>query len=237
MTLILHPVSYTADHLADLEWLRPYADHVRLQAASAPKHTDAPLLWYGSRGLALYSPGIERPYRLEWSSYRPAPMVARALGQPQGAHILDACAGFGSDTMHLTAHNRVCFVDRNLIVCLMLSEFLTRSDIQAEVRWAEAETVLGADTRWDLIYLDPMFPARSKTALPKIDMQHLRAVQSDTPGAATEHANNEQALLARALGNGARKTVLKRRLKDPLLAKPTSQLRGRSVRFDVFARG
>lgn len=229
---LFHPVSYPAEALLELPWLQTFAPFVGLQVAAAPPRLAQPVLWYGRDGLQLYSPEIVKPFQVQAKQYQRTSLAARALGHPRGKRLLDACAGLGRDTMSLVEHNTVTFVDHSLAVCLLLAEYLDRSGFSADVRWDKAEVILAASKQqWDAIYLDPMFPARNKTALPKVDMQHLRHLQT-TDGEGLSAAD----LLPLALRQGAHKIVLKRRQKDPQLMPPTSQVKGRSVRFDVYVR-
>ena len=84
--------------------------------------------------------------------------------------------------------------------------------------------------RPDVIYLDPMFPARRKSAAVKKKAQLIQ--QLETPCTDEE----AYALVCSALAARPRKVVVKRPLKGPYLAdvKPAYSLEGRSVRFDVL---
>ena len=83
----------------------------------------------------------------------------------------------------------------------------------------------------DVIYLDPMFPARRKSAAVKKKLQLLQ--QLERP--ATDEEAGE--LLRAALAAGPRKVVVKRPAKGPDLAgvKPSYRVAGKAVRFDVVA--
>ena len=79
--------------------------------------------------------------------------------------------------------------------------------------------------------LIPMFPAHGKTALPGKRMQVTRAL----PGAETDMSTDELLCWIEAGRTAARRrVVLKRRLKDPVVGSPDWQIKGRSVRFDVY---
>ena len=83
-----------------------------------------------------------------------------------------------------------------------------------------------------MIFLDPMFPERQKSALIKKKMQLLQKLES--PG------TDEQAMLDAAMAVRPRKIVVKRPLKGPFLAgrKPDYSISGKAIRCDcyVFAR-
>lgn len=80
----------------------------------------------------------------------------------------------------------------------------------------------------DVVYLDPMFPARSKSAAVKKKFQLLHRLESPCA--------NEDVLMAAALAARPRKVVVKRPIKAPALAgvRPSYSLSGKAVRFDVI---
>ena len=80
----------------------------------------------------------------------------------------------------------------------------------------------------DVIYLDPMFPARQKSAAVKKKFQLLHHLE--------QPCADEEALVQAALAVHPRKVVIKRPVKGPLLAgvKPSYQLAGKAVRYDVL---
>ena len=80
----------------------------------------------------------------------------------------------------------------------------------------------------DVVYLDPMFPARTKSAAVKKKFQLIHHLEAP--------CQNEGALLAAAISAGPRKVVVKRPAKGPHLAgvKPSHSLAGKAVRYDVI---
>ena len=82
----------------------------------------------------------------------------------------------------------------------------------------------------DVIYLDPMFPARSKSAAVKKKAQLMQQLE--------EPCTDEEAcaLVRAALAARPRKVVIKRPLKGAHLAgvKPAYSVEGRAIRFDVL---
>ena len=80
----------------------------------------------------------------------------------------------------------------------------------------------------DVVYLDPMFPARTKSAAVKKKFQLLHRLE--TPCA------NEDELMAAALAAKPRKVVVKRPIKAPVLAgvRPSHSIQGKAVRYDVI---
>ena len=80
----------------------------------------------------------------------------------------------------------------------------------------------------DIIFLDPMFPKRQKSALVKKKFQLLQ--QLEQPCA------DETELLRAAMGVHPRKIIIKRPLKGPYLAgvKPDYSISGKSIRYDCL---
>ena len=80
------------------------------------------------------------------------------------------------------------------------------------------------------VYLDPMFPARGKSAAVKQDLQWLQRL------CPYPDDDEERGLLDLALSLAARKVVIKRPRRAPPLAgrAPHHVLEGKTVRFDVY---
>ena len=80
----------------------------------------------------------------------------------------------------------------------------------------------------DVVYLDPMFPHRDKSALVKKEMQVFRAVVGDDDDA--------EALLAAALKAARYRVVVKRPRKAPGIAgpEPATRIEGKSSRYDLY---
>ena len=78
------------------------------------------------------------------------------------------------------------------------------------------------------VYLDPMFPERTKSAAVKKKFQLLHHLE--------QPCTDEESLVEAALAVHPRKVVIKRPVKGPLLAgvKPSYQLAGKAVRYDVL---
>nr|GEX53122.1 hypothetical protein [Tanacetum cinerariifolium] len=81
-----------------------------------------------------------------------------------------------------------------------------------------------------VIYLDPMFPHREKTALVKKEMRLFRPLVGDDMDA--------PALLEAALALASHRVVVKRPRKAPCIAgaKPSYALDGKSSRYDIYPK-
>lgn len=80
----------------------------------------------------------------------------------------------------------------------------------------------------DVIYLDPMFPERTKSAAVKKKFQLLHHLEHP--------CENEEELLGAAMNIQPRKIVVKRMAKGPFLAgkKPSYSIKGKSIRYDCY---
>ncbi len=164
--------------------------------------------------------------------------AARIKGVPD-ALVLDATAGMGEDSMILaSAGFRVQLYEYDPVIAALLEDALTRSlqdpalapavlrmELHAE---DSVEAMKQLPVRPDVILLDPMFPARTKSALIKKKFQLLHELE--------QPCENEEELLEAALFACPKKIVIKRPLKGPYLAgrKPDYSLTGKAIRYDCI---
>ena len=85
----------------------------------------------------------------------------------------------------------------------------------------------------DVLYLDPMFPSREKSAAVKKEMALFQALLERN--AAQETADQ---LLQWALLQDVARVVVKRPVRAPSLGglKPSHKVSGKAVRFDVYVK-
>lgn len=167
-------------------------------------------------------------------------MIAKAVGI-QGKRrpsVVDATAGLGQDAFVLaTLGCNVTLIERNVVVHALLQDGLQRAalstevaDIVALMQLADGNAlrVLSQLPSPDVIYLDPMFPERQKSALVKKAMRFFHDVVGDDEDAAN--------LLPLARQHAKHRVVVKRPLHAPFLADaaPTYQLKGKAMRYDIF---
>ena len=189
-------------------------------------------------GLGLLMPGHQNPYRLPQQSIQRRSKaghlteLSKACGVPQGQRrILDACAGFGADGMTLAAQGcTVTMVERNTLVWLLLREH-DQAFGRVTVEHGDCMDFMSGAQDWDVVYLDPMFPPRRKTALPNLGLQHLKELSAQN---GLDSGDNLQQQIALARSCAAARVVVKRRLKDPKDALSAFQIKGKSIRFDVY---
>jgi 16S rRNA (guanine1516-N2)-methyltransferase len=168
--------------------------------------------------------------------------LVRAVGlhKDSALSVLDANAGLGRDGYTLAAFGaQVTLVERNPQVAELLRDAQRRALADAaaqdiarriEIVHAEAQALLGGERRWDVVYLDPMYPDDGKTSLPGKEMQILRDLTGGDADA--------DALLQPALLGARRRVVVKRPPKAPWLGgiEPSMSLRSTQLRFDVYLK-
>lgn len=153
--------------------------------------------------------------------------------------VLDATAGLGEDSFLLAAAGcKVLLYEKNETIANLLSDGLKRakedealSNIAARMRLFIEDSILAMknlDTPVDVIFLDPMFPKRTKSALVKKKFQLLQ--QLEIP------CENESELLEAAILARPKRIVIKRPAKGPYLAgkAPSYSLNGKSIRYDCI---
>jgi 16S rRNA (guanine1516-N2)-methyltransferase len=100
-----------------------------------------------------------------------------------------------------------------------------RIELGDSLAWIDSAA---ADDMPQIIYLDPMFPSRSKSALVKLDMRLLRRIAGV--------AGDVCRLFETAMRSADRRVVVKRPRGAPCLCgtKPDFEIDGSGVRFDVY---
>jgi 16S rRNA (guanine1516-N2)-methyltransferase len=172
--------------------------------------------------------------------------IARAVGLKGGNNptVVDATAGLGRDAFVLASLGcRVTMVERSAVVAALLADGLQRAVADHEIggwvgerlRLVHAEAVAWMKTVEegdfpDVVYLDPMFPHRQKSALVKKEMRLFQKLLG------FDEAEGE--LLAAALRIAGKRVVVKRPDYAPPLAgrAPTMQIKGKKHRFDVYVK-
>jgi len=214
------------------------------------------LLYSDDQGLCLQltGKGAPGPVRAEFVSgkagYRrehgggTGQLVAKAVGLKktrQPLHVVDATAGLGQDAFVLASLGcRMTLFERSPVVHAILADGLARASMNEQCADITGRMQLeaGDSLDWlqssdpesvDVIYLDPMFPHRDKSALVKKEMQVFRQVVGDD--------DDSDALLEAALAIARYRVVVKRPRKAEPLNGPlvTTRVEGKSSRYDVYS--
>ena len=169
-------------------------------------------------------------------------LLARALGikNQKNLTVIDATAGLGVDAFVISSLGcRVTMLERSGVVAALLEDGLGRlkakiSDLELSFIATEAEvyfsTILtGKYVKPDVIYLDPMYPERAKSALNKKSMRILHEIVGDDSDA--------EGLLELALKVAQKRVAVKRPKMANYLANKQPDLQfiaSGSSRFDVY---
>ncbi|MCI6756811.1 MAG: class I SAM-dependent methyltransferase [Lachnospiraceae bacterium] len=160
---------------------------------------------------------------------------------PDRMLALDATAGLGEDSFLLAAAGfTVDLYEQDPVIAALLADALARADEDAvlrdivrRMRFHEGDSVqamqkIDREHAPAVIYLDPMFPERRKSASVKKKFQLLHRLERP--------CGEEEELLRAAIGAGPGRVIIKRPGKGPVLAgvRPSYTLAGRAVRMDVI---
>lgn len=175
-------------------------------------------------------------------------MIAKAVGingklAPQ---VFDATAGLGGDAFVLACLGcKVTLMERSPIAYVLLADALQRARQFAKQHDPDLLPIMerlvllpgnsidyltDCTQRYPVIYLDPMFPERQKSAAVKKEMQFFHALIGKD--------EDSTELFTRALAKTHCRLVVKR----PRLAPPLAQnkanliLEGKSCRFDIYTQ-
>jgi 16S rRNA (guanine1516-N2)-methyltransferase len=170
-------------------------------------------------------------------------LIAKAIGLKPGVRpsVLDATAGLGRDAFVLASLGcALTLVERQPIVAALLEDALIRAQcnpetaaIAARMRFIRGDAIAlmraWRDPPAQVVYLDPMFPPRSKTAQIKKEMRFFRPLADD---------GDSPALLEAALLLASHRVVVKRPKTAPPIAgiSPGYVLKGQSCRFDIYPK-
>lgn len=167
--------------------------------------------------------------------------------------LLDATAGMGEDSFILAAAGfKVILYEYDVIIASLLEDALMRAANNHETAHIAARMELrigdsiaamndmdpekkkvsedesGSETNIDVILLDPMFPARTKSAMVKKKFQLLQQLEKP--------CTDEIDILSAAIVANPSKIVIKRPAKGPYLAgmKPDYSMDGKAIRYDCI---
>ena len=168
--------------------------------------------------------------------------ISRAVGIKKGhrPNVVDATAGLGRDAFVLaTLGCSVHMIERSEVIARLLDDALLRAVNDEKIGGLIQDTLslTCGDSRQamlqvpfepEVIYLDPMFPPKEKSALVKKDMRMLQEV--------VEQDENANELLNIALTIATNRVVVKRPAYADFLAeiKPHTSIKTKKHRFDIY---
>ena len=172
--------------------------------------------------------------------------IAKAIGLKSGItpSVLDATAGLAGDAFILaTLGCPMTLIERSPVIFALIENAVERASLnekftpilnqgfklinQDAIDYI-SDRLTSKDTSPDVIYIDPMYPDRKKSALVKKDMQILQRL----------HDKDEQAseLLETALLYTRKRVVVKRPVHAETLndRKPSTCIKSKKTRYDVY---
>lgn len=174
-------------------------------------------------------------------------IITKAVGlnKTPAPLILDATAGMGNDAFVFASLGaRVILMERSPVSAALLSDGLERALLNDEItniisrmslvfgdaRLLNPDSTLIRNEAPDVIYLDPMFPHRKKSALVKKEMLAFQNLIGD------DNDSNELLDVSRKLAK--KRVVVKRPIKAPWLdnQKPSLTMKMKKHRFDIYLK-
>nr|WP_206482899.1 class I SAM-dependent methyltransferase [Thalassotalea sp. G2M2-11] len=166
--------------------------------------------------------------------------IAKAIGLKHGftPHVLDATAGLGRDAFVLASLGcQVSLMERMPIVAALLENGLARATLHQDTQaivdhmtliYASSIENMTSVNAPDVIFLDPMYPHREKSAAVKKEMRVFQSLVGEDPDA--------DKLLQPALDLATYRVVVKRPNYAPPLnnLKPSTVIKMKKNRFDVY---
>jgi len=166
--------------------------------------------------------------------------IAKAVGLKHGftPHVLDATAGLGRDAFVLASLGcKLTLLERMPVVAALLDDGIERAKLHHEVADIANNMQLFHGTSLDevdlvvapdVVYLDPMYPHREKSAAVKKEMRIFQSLVGEDLDA--------DDLLAPALALAKYRVVVKRPSYAPPLAGivPSMAIKMKKNRFDVY---
>lgn len=247
LTELIHSVAVVDD--AALVRAQTLADRLHLPVSAV--EPDTAQLRVGETEISLHVPQLGKPFLIDFSAGKydhrrkfgggRGQPLAKAVGLKQGhsPSVTDATAGFGRDAFVLASLGcSVIMLEQNLIMSILLEDALQRastdssiSDIAARMQIHHTDAAVFLNTQptdAEVIYLDPMYPARDKSALVKKEMQLLHQLVGADSDSAT--------LLAVARQRALKRVVVKRPKGAEFVGgeKPATSIQSKNTRFDIY---
>ena len=172
--------------------------------------------------------------------------IAKAVGLNKGVtpSVMDATAGMGKDAFVLASLGcTVTLVERQKPIYALLVDGFRRAKESEHLPWFDErmsllhnssqqamENAINQQQSYDVVYLDPMFPHREKSAAVKKDMALFQTFVG------TDDDADELLPLAQQIAT--KRVVVKRPDYAPFLREqtPSTQIKTKKNRFDVYVK-
>ena len=215
-------------------------------------------LRYDERGLSLCKQGEKGVVQVDFASgaaqYRRTKgggeLIAKAVQHTAQPVVWDATGGLGRDSFVLANLNlAVHTFEQHPAVFALLQDGLHRAAQSAEIAAiaaritlhqgnaaAQMATLAAQIGKPDVVYLDPMYPERQKSAAVKKEMAYFHALMGQPENERGNPNANDAALFQAARAVAKKRIVVKRPRLGAFLCgeKPAYQYAGKSTRFDVY---
>lgn len=162
--------------------------------------------------------------------------VVRACKPTLGMKIIDATAGWGKDGAILASFGaQVLLLERNPVMAALLADALQRQtpedkhQLHVSLVNATAHSYLNdlkPSDYPDVIYIDPMHPERTKSALVKKEMQALQQMIGAD--------DDVLELIQCAVQRVKQRVVVKWPQKSKALLPANASIEGKTIRFDIY---
>jgi len=248
-TKLVHSIAAIGD--VNMDKLASIASRLTLPITDyLAEHTQ---LLLSEQHLAIHAPTLGKPiyvdfaagknaHRRQFGGGRGQPF-AKAIGLKHGATptVIDATGGFARDAFVLASLGcQVTLLERNPILSLLIEDALQRAEASDDIaEICAAMQIINTDAVHylhsltpkqfpDVVYMDPMYPSRDKSALVKKDMQLLHQLVG---------ADNDSATLLVAAKAIAKKRVVVKRPKGADFVgqqKPATSIESKNTRYDIY---
>lgn len=210
------------------------------------KAGDELTLMFDSSGVSLIGYGLtfrgdfeQMLHRLTEGRLQHEMLVHMTKTKDDYPRAVDATAGMGEDSILLAAAGyEVTMYEQNAVIAALLKDAVRRAkknpilkDIVSRMKLIEGNSInLMKELPFtpDVIYLDPMFPARQKTGLVNKKLQLIQKLEMP--------CFEETELLNAAVNVNPSKIIIKRPLKGAFLAQrePDYSVKGKAIRYDCI---
>lgn len=247
-------ICIVAEEPSTLEQAQQFAVDNQLPILKTRDNTYALQLCFGNERIELFDSALNTSIHVDFAGGALAhrqqygggrgQAIAKAVGLKKGKTpgVLDITAGLARDAYILANMGcAVTLVERSPILYTLIQDGIRRGLADANSRPvlenfinlfnADAHLFMQQMDREslpDVIYIDPMYPMRKKSALVKKDMQILQRLLGKD--------DNDAALLETALENAAQRVVVKRPIQAGPVStiKPATSTSSKKTRYDVY---